>query len=81
LRRARRSIRASTNREHRCTRSPRAIVRAPINLHHDWTINVLGAIAAIRATFHVPVRDPTNIRMNYATAGGVTMDIGCYPIS
>lgn len=42
---------------------------------------MLGAIAAIRATFHVPVRDPTNIRMNYATAGGVTMDIGCYPIS
>ncbi|HEY6598193.1 MAG TPA: Gfo/Idh/MocA family oxidoreductase, partial [Pseudomonadales bacterium] len=42
---------------------------------------VLGAIATIHATFHVPVRDPANIRMNYATAGGVTMDIGCYPIS
>ena len=42
---------------------------------------VLGTITEIRATFHVPVGDPNNIRMNYATGGGVTMDIGCYPIS
>lgn len=42
---------------------------------------VLGAISEIRATFHVPAIDPNNIRMNYHTGGGVTMDIGCYPIS
>jgi predicted dehydrogenase len=41
----------------------------------------LGRIQEINATFHVPVNDPDDIRMNYATAGGVTMDIGCYPIS
>ena len=32
------------------------------------------------AAFHVPVQDPNDIRMNYATGGGVTMDIGCYPV-
>ena len=41
----------------------------------------LGEIKEVRADFHVPVTDPSDIRMNYATAGGVTMDIGCYPIS
>jgi predicted dehydrogenase len=42
----------------------------------------LGRISEIRAAFHVPI--PMNlddIRMNYQTGGGVTMDIGCYPIS
>jgi len=41
----------------------------------------LGAIRTVEAAFHVPVTDPEDIRMNYATGGGVTMDIGCYPIS
>lgn len=41
----------------------------------------LGDIREIEAVFHVPVRDPQDIRMSYATGGGVTMDIGCYPIS
>ena len=42
---------------------------------------MLGAIREIHAAFHVPVADARNIRMNYSTGGGVTMDIGCYPIS
>ena len=42
---------------------------------------ILGRIAQVDAAFHIPVADPKNIRMNYGTAGGVTMDIGCYPIS
>lgn len=42
---------------------------------------VLGTVREIRAVFDVPAADPSNIRMNYHTGGGVTMDIGCYPIS
>jgi predicted dehydrogenase len=43
---------------------------------------VLGRIDEIRAQFHVPIpQDLDDIRMNYHTGGGVTMDIGCYPIS
>lgn len=41
----------------------------------------LGPLRAIEAAFHVPVSDPGDIRMNYETGGGVTMDIGCYPLS
>lgn len=41
----------------------------------------LGKISAIHAAFHVPIDDASDIRLNYATGGGVTMDIGCYPIS
>jgi predicted dehydrogenase len=41
----------------------------------------LGTIASIDAAFHIPVTDPDDIRMNYHLGGGVTMDIGCYPIS
>lgn len=41
----------------------------------------LGSIESIDAAFHIPVTDPDNIRMNYHLGGGVTMDIGCYPIS
>jgi predicted dehydrogenase len=41
----------------------------------------LGAIRHIDAAFHIPITDPASIRMNYALGGGVTMDIGCYPIS
>lgn len=42
---------------------------------------ILGKISEVSATFHVPVTDTSDIRMNYETGGGVTMDIGCYPIS
>ena len=41
----------------------------------------LGKIREVEATFHAPVTDPDDIRMHYETAGGVTMDIGCYPLS
>ena len=42
---------------------------------------ILGEISEIDAAFHVPGMNPENIRSNYETAGGVTMDIGCYPVS
>lgn len=42
---------------------------------------VLGTIATIDAVFCVPVKGVSDIRMNYGTGGGVTMDIGCYPVS
>ena len=41
----------------------------------------LGAILHIEAAFHVPVTSRDDIRMDYSLGGGVTMDIGCYPIS
>ena len=41
----------------------------------------IGKVECIDAAFHVPVSDPHDIRMNYSLGGGVTMDIGCYPIS
>jgi predicted dehydrogenase len=41
----------------------------------------IGDLVHVDACFQVPVTNPADIRMNYETAGGVTMDIGCYPIS
>ena len=41
----------------------------------------IGQIEHMDASFHTAGSgDPGNIRMNYALGGGVTMDIGCYPI-
>jgi predicted dehydrogenase len=42
---------------------------------------MLGKIHSIASTFSVPIADAGDIRMNYETGGGVTMDIGCYPLS
>ena len=42
---------------------------------------ILGTIRSIEAAFDVPVTGSDDIRMKYETGGGVTMDIGCYPIS
>ena len=43
---------------------------------------VLGRVTELIAAFHIPASpDPSNIRMLYEMGGGVTMDIGCYPIS
>lgn len=41
----------------------------------------LGEIISIEANFHIAVRGADNIRLNYELGGGVTMDIGCYPVS
>ena len=47
-----------------------------------YSSGALGPIHEISAAFHIPVPpDRNNIRMQYKTGGGVTMDIGCYPIS
>ncbi len=48
-----------------------------------YTSGELGEIREIEAAFHIPVPPGASddIRMNYETGGGVTMDIGCYPIS
>ena len=41
----------------------------------------LGEMREIEAVFNAPVTNPADIRNNYATGGGSTMDLGCYPIS
>ena len=41
----------------------------------------LGRLRRIEGSFHVAITNPEDIRMNYGTGGGVTMDLGCYPIA
>ncbi len=43
--------------------------------------DMLGQVRSVAGAFHIQVTDTSNIRMIYGTGGGVTMDIGCYPIS
>ncbi len=52
-----------------------------IRAREDVAAGQLGELREGHAAFHVPVTNPDDIRMNYATGGGVTMDIGCYPVS
>ncbi|MBK5268880.1 MAG: Gfo/Idh/MocA family oxidoreductase [Acidimicrobiia bacterium] len=40
----------------------------------------IGTVTHIDANFAVTVRQP-DLRWDYATAGGSTMDLGCYPVS
>lgn len=42
---------------------------------------LLGQVRRVEAVFHIEITDASDIRMNYPMGGGVTMDIGCYPIS
>ena len=42
---------------------------------------LLGQVRRVDGVFHIEITGASDIRMNYATGGGVTMDIGCYPIS
>ena len=42
---------------------------------------LLGPLRTMAGVFHAEISDPEDIRMNYVTGGGVTMDLGCYPIS
>lgn len=42
---------------------------------------ILGDITEILAQFNSPMREANDIRMIYATGGGVTIDMGCYPLS
>ncbi|MEM9621921.1 MAG: Gfo/Idh/MocA family oxidoreductase [Pseudomonadota bacterium] len=46
-----------------------------------YAARLLGDIQHIDAAFHIPVKPDGGIRMDYRLGGGVTMDIGCYPIS
>jgi predicted dehydrogenase len=41
----------------------------------------IGDLTHIDGYFHIAVTDPSDIRMTLRLGGGVTMDIGCYPIS
>ena len=41
----------------------------------------LGRIQRVDGRFGIRTPGPDDIRMNYETGGGATMDIGCYPIS
>ena len=52
-----------------------------LELYHAGAI---GELRRIEGVFHVVVKNgipPSDIRMNYATGGGATMDMGCYPLS
>ncbi len=40
----------------------------------------LGNIERLEGTFKVAIKDRTDLRHRYETAGGATMDLGCYPL-
>lgn len=55
----------------------------PVFIRSKEIINhgTIGKIQRVDASFHIAVKGSENIRMNVETGGGVTMDIGCYPLS
>jgi predicted dehydrogenase len=40
----------------------------------------LGVLRHMEGTFKVAIKDRTDLRHRYDTAGGATMDLGCYPL-
>ncbi len=52
----------------------------PISLHREYTIKGR-ELVHVEGRFLVPSPAAGDIRMHYATGGGATMDMGCYPIS
>jgi predicted dehydrogenase len=40
----------------------------------------LGAIRHMEAVFKIAIKDRDDLRQRYDTAGGATMDLGCYPL-
>ncbi len=40
----------------------------------------LGTLQHMEASFKVAIKDRTDLRHRYDTAGGATMDLGCYPL-
>lgn len=40
----------------------------------------LGTLQHMEAAFKVAIKDKTDLRHRYDTAGGATMDLGCYPL-
>ncbi|MFT4798843.1 MAG: putative dehydrogenase [Sulfitobacter sp.] len=56
----------------------------PLFIHAKeiYDSGTLGQIESVEAIFSVPgMPNSDDIRLHFETAGGVTMDIGCYPIS
>jgi predicted dehydrogenase len=45
------------------------------------TEKVIGDVRKVSCVFTGAIASPDDIRMRYATGGGVTMDYGCYPVS
>lgn len=41
---------------------------------------LLGHLKRVEGRFVVAITDPGDLRLHYSTAGGATMDLGCYPL-
>jgi len=65
------------------------LVEAFHNLYHPLIQQIkaivesgeLGIIEHIEAHFNMPIPKFKDIRLEYALAGGATMDVGCYPVA
>ena len=54
------------------------VFQRALELYHDGAI---GDLVEVEGAFNVGSPRPGDIRMIYATGGGATMDMGCYPLS